>query len=115
QPAMISFIILRPVWQRWWFVSLVAMMFALVAYTLYRYRISRLLELEHVRTRIASDLHDDIGASLSLIAMLSELAQRQRRQGTAKIDESLSTIAEVSRESVGTMSDIVWAINPRKD
>jgi signal transduction histidine kinase len=40
---------------------------------LYRYRISRLLELEQVRTRIASDLHDDIGAGLSRLAILSEV------------------------------------------
>jgi ligand-binding sensor domain-containing protein/two-component sensor histidine kinase len=115
KPAAITFIILRPIWQRWWFLTLVLLVIGAVAYAAYRYRVGRIVEMERVRTRIATDLHDDIGASLSLIAMLSELAQRQRRQGTAKIDESLSAIAEVSRESVGAMSDIVWAINPRKD
>jgi signal transduction histidine kinase len=86
-----------------------------MVYTLYRYRVARILEVANIRTRIATDLHDDIGASLSLIAMLSEVAQRQWQQGSARISESLSSIAEASRESVGAMSDIVWAVNPRKD
>src|ERR1700730_13063223 len=47
--------------------------------------------------------------------MLSEVAQRQWQQGNARISESLSSIAEASRESVGAMRDIVWAVNPRKD
>jgi signal transduction histidine kinase len=77
--------------------------------------VARILEVANIRTRIATDLHDDIGASLSLIAMLSEVAQRQWQHGSTRISESLSSIAEASRESVGAMSDIVWAVNPRKD
>lgn len=73
-----------------------------------------------MRTRIATDLHDDIGANLTKIAILTEVAQ-QRFAPLAK-DESgfgagglLENIAETSRESVASMSDIVWAINPKKD
>ena len=54
---------------------------------IYRYRVGRLIELERVRTRIATDLHDDIGASLSLIAMLSEVAQRQVQRGSSSVAE----------------------------
>ena len=68
-----------------------------------------------MRTRIATDLHDDIGASLSLIAMLSEVAQRQVQRGSSNVAEPLSAIASSSRELVDAMSDIVWAVNPRKD
>jgi ligand-binding sensor domain-containing protein len=64
-PASFSFTILPPVWQRWWFLSIAAALLGLVAYALYRYRVTRLLELERVRTRIAADLHDDIGSNLS--------------------------------------------------
>jgi signal transduction histidine kinase len=85
------------------------------ATAIYRYRVSRLIELERVRTRIATDLHDDIGASLSLIAMLSEVAQRQVQRGSSSVTEPLSAIASSSRELVDAMSDIVWAVNPRKD
>jgi two-component sensor histidine kinase len=114
-PATFAFRVLPPVWQRWWFLALFALALGVLVYSLYRYRVARILEVANIRTRIATDLHDDIGASLSLIAMLSEVAQRQWQQGSAKISESLSSIAEASRESVGAMSDIVWAVNPRKD
>jgi ligand-binding sensor domain-containing protein/two-component sensor histidine kinase len=114
-PATVTFTILSPIWQRWWFVTLFVLTVGLGAAAIYRYRVRRLIELERVRTRIAADLHDDIGASLSLIAMLSEVARRQAQQGNFKVGESLSSIAASSREMVDAMSDIVWAINPRKD
>jgi signal transduction histidine kinase len=68
----------------------------------------------NVRTRIATDLHDDIGASLSQIAILSEVAQRGGGNG-APNGSPLAEIAGISRELVDSMSDIVWAINPDHD
>jgi signal transduction histidine kinase len=115
QPALVSFTILPPIWQRWWFVLLALFAVMLAVYTLYRYRVARLLELERVRTRIASDLHDDIGSNLSLIAGLSEMLNAQARNTNGQIAERLSTIASVSRRSVDAMSDIVWAVNPQRD
>jgi signal transduction histidine kinase len=139
RPAVVSFTILPPIWLRWWFLTLVVLLVLTLFYLLYRYRLARLrevnaalaeakraeedlgkaredrlTELERVRTRIATDLHDDIGASLTQIAILSEVAQ-QRSQGNGASLEPLKSIANVSNELVETMSDIVWAINPRKD
>ncbi|MEW6125751.1 MAG: two-component regulator propeller domain-containing protein [Acidobacteriota bacterium] len=114
-PATIEFRVLSPVWQRWWFLTLAALMLGLLIYTLIRYRVNRLLELERVRTRIAADLHDDIGANLTRIAILSEVANAQLSPGARALENPLSAIAHISRESVSSMSDIVWAINPRKD
>jgi ligand-binding sensor domain-containing protein/two-component sensor histidine kinase len=114
-PASLSFTILPPVWQRWWFISLTAALLGLVAYALYRYRVTRLLQLEQVRTRIAADLHDDIGANLTTIAVLSEVVHQQISGASAMIEAPISSIARLSRESVSSMSDIVWAINPKKD
>jgi ligand-binding sensor domain-containing protein/two-component sensor histidine kinase len=114
-PATISFTIMPPFWRRWWFVTLVLLTAGLGVAAIYRYRVRRIIELERVRIRIATDLHDDIGASLSLIAMLSEVAQRQVPGGNSSVAGPLSTIASSSRELVDSMSDIVWAVNPRKD
>ena len=114
-PATITFTILSPIWQRWWFIGLGLLTVGLVVTSVYRYRVRRLIELERVRTRIATDLHDDIGASLSLIAMLSEVAQRQVLRGNSGVAEPLASIASSSRELVDSMSDIVWAVNPSKD
>jgi ligand-binding sensor domain-containing protein/signal transduction histidine kinase len=115
KPAFITFRILPPVWRRWWFLSAVAIVLLLILYRLYRYRLASLLELERVRTRIAIDLHDDIGSSLSRMAILSEVAKRQMEGTTRGSDRILTDIAESSRKAVDSMSDIVWAIDPRRD
>jgi len=137
-PAVVSFKILSPVWARWWFIVLAAILITLLILAIYRYRVTnlrqinaalteaklaeenlrkskeeRLAELERVRSRIATDLHDDIGASLTQIAVLSEVAQAQSKGNGAS--ESLSKISNVSNELVEAMSDIVWSINPTKD
>jgi two-component sensor histidine kinase len=114
-PAMITFIVLRPLWARWWFIALIMLTLGLISYSLYRYRLARLLEVANVRTRIATDLHDDIGANLTRIAILSEVAKQQLGNGDARDDGTLGAIARISRESVASMSDIVWAINPQRD
>jgi signal transduction histidine kinase/ligand-binding sensor domain-containing protein len=139
-PASVNFKILPPIWQRWWFVTAMVLATAFVVVAFYRYRTARLREvnaalaeaklaeenlrlareekiseLEKVRSRIATDLHDDIGASLTQIAVLSEVARAQAGKGNGGPPESLSKISQVSNELIGTMSDIVWAINPAKD
>ncbi|PYS65121.1 MAG: hypothetical protein DMF76_03460 [Acidobacteria bacterium] len=113
-PAILRFTILPHFWQRWWFVLLTVMTAGLIIYTLYRYRMQKLIELERVRTRIATDLHDEIGSNLSLIAMIGEAARR-RAANDSQMAGWLSTIAGTSRETVDAMSDIVWAVNPGKD
>jgi ligand-binding sensor domain-containing protein/signal transduction histidine kinase len=117
-PASVGFTILRPLWQRWWFLSLLALMMSAIAYSIFRNRLARAIELERVRTRIATDLHDDIGASLTQIAILSEVVNQRIGRNGAKVSsvtEPLQMIAGTSRELVDAMSDIVWAINPKKD
>jgi ligand-binding sensor domain-containing protein/two-component sensor histidine kinase len=114
-PAAVSFTVLRPVWQRWWFVTLAGAAIALMAYGAFRYRVMRLIELERVRTRIATDLHDDIGASLSRMAILSEVVKHQTQTDHQESAGMLAEIAESARSLVDSMSDIVWSIDPRKD
>ena len=108
-PASIAFTILQPVWQRWWFLTLAAIALGLAVHAVYRRRVARLLELANMRTHIATDLHDDIGANLTRIALLTEVAKQTRGEAP------LTSIARIARESVSTMSDIVWAINPKRE
>jgi ligand-binding sensor domain-containing protein/signal transduction histidine kinase len=117
QPASIRFRILPPFWLRWWFVTLAVSVAAVLIHGFYRRRAARLLEMAHLRTRIAADLHDDIGANLTRIVLLSEVAQRSdstSASGSAPAP-SLVSIARIARESVASMGDIVWAINPARD
>ncbi|HZE73422.1 MAG TPA: two-component regulator propeller domain-containing protein [Pyrinomonadaceae bacterium] len=85
------------------------------AAALQRSREERLRELETVRQRIATDLHDDIGSSLTQISILSEVVQSSMAPDNTRAAKPLSLIANASRELIDAMSDIVWAINPQKD
>src|SRR5262249_21267519 len=93
-PAIVAFRILPPLWRRWWFLTLAAMLLGSLVYFVERYRIARLIELERVRTRIATDLHDDIGSSLSQISVLSEVARSQLERDH-RVLESLLKIADL--------------------
>ena len=115
QPATFSFKILRPIYLRWWFLTLSALLIGFVIYQFYLFRVRRLLEIERTRTRIATDLHDDIGSDLSKISLLSEVVKMQLKNGNDDNNRLLTTIAETSRKSVDSMRDIVWAINPSRD
>ena len=114
-PAIVAFTIPPPLWRRWWFVTLAAGLLGLLVYTAHHYRVARLIELERVRTRIATDLHDDIGSNLSQIALLSEVVRQQIMSISSPVNEKLVLIADTARETVESMRDIVWAINPQRD
>ena len=80
-----------------------------------RSREERIAELERVRKRIATDLHDDIGSSLTQISVLSEVVQQRLGGPDTTTTAPLSYIAGASRELIDSLSDIVWAINPQRD
>jgi signal transduction histidine kinase/ligand-binding sensor domain-containing protein len=115
KPATLAFTILAPYWARWWFRTPAFFLLMATIYMLYRIRLARVLEVERLRTRIATDLHDDIGASLSRIAIMSEVLIQRAGAETNSLTSQLSEMAGNAREMVASMSDIVWAINPRHD
>jgi signal transduction histidine kinase len=99
-------------YQTWWFASAVCVAFGGALWGAHRYRVNQLLAVERVRTRIASDLHDDIGSSLSQIAILSEVVNARVAPAPPDVAEPLARIGALSRESVDAMGDIVWAVSP---
>jgi signal transduction histidine kinase/ligand-binding sensor domain-containing protein len=115
RPATVRFTVLPALWQRTWVQALAVIAIILIATIAYRIRVGRLLALERVRSRIASDLHDDVGATLAQIAVLSEVVQTQIDDPHAPLRGPLARIAQTSRDAIASMSDIVWAINPQKD
>lgn len=114
-PASLAFTLPRPLWQRWWFLALAGAATALLAWALHHARLSRLVELERVRARIAADLHDDLSSSLSRISILSELGRRRIADPAALEATTLDQIGETARELMETIGDIVWAIDARRD
>ncbi|MGA3203063.1 MAG: two-component regulator propeller domain-containing protein [Bryobacteraceae bacterium] len=108
-PAGIDFVVLPPVWRRWWFESLAVAVAIAGVFAAHRHRVAQAVSLERIRTTIATDLHDDIGASLAQIAILSEVA-RVNANGQGRAGEPLERVATLARELVDSMSDIVWSI-----
>jgi signal transduction histidine kinase len=112
-PAEISFEVLPPLWRRWWALLIVSGVLAVGLYAAHRASVINALEMEKVRTRIAMDLHDDIGSSLSQISILSEVARREGGNGSSS--QSLARVAAISRDLTAALGEIVWAVNPRRD
>lgn len=106
----IPFHILAPFWQTPWFIAGIILFLLAVPYSIYRYRINALKNIHNMRNKIALDLHDEVGSSLSSIKMLSEMARQQ-------VDNKnlLERIGNNAGESVDKMRDIIWMINPKYD
>ncbi len=85
-----------------------------IGFGVHSMRLRHALDLERMRTRIASDLHDDIGASLGSAALLSDL-ERMERRAQERNTERIERISSLVRSASSSMNDIVWAVNPRND
>jgi len=113
--ATLEFEVLAPFWQRWWFrVPAFCAALGLLVW-IHHYRTARLLELERIRTRIATDLHDDIGSGLAQIAVLAEASRARTQSYAADLNAALGNIGSVSREMAESLNDIVWSVNPQRD
>jgi len=123
--ATLSVIVAPFFWQTWTFrisalsgftLSLVAV----VRYLSFRRLRERLGLLEQQaalhkeRARIAKDIHDDLGANLTQIALLGELAQQDRSE-PERAAERMGNISSTARQAIKSLDEIVWAVNPRND
>lgn len=113
--ASIVLVITPPWWGTWWFRLALLVVAATVIYGVYRYRLAQQLRLARVRDRIARDLHDEIGSTLSSVALFSEVAKRQGAAGEEVKLAMLERISESTSRMMESMNDIVWAVNSRND
>ncbi len=86
----------------------------LEAEILERQRAERRREIEQERARVAHDLHDDLGAGLTRVNMLTSLASNPATSGEEKT-RYLADLNEMARDMVTSLDEIVWAVNPRND
>ncbi|MBE0539105.1 MAG: hypothetical protein IH620_05285, partial [Ignavibacterium sp.] len=113
--ASIKIIILYPFWQTWWFITLAVILLAAFLYFLSTMRIKNLLAIEKLKSKLAADLHDNIGSGLTEISILSEVASRKNNSLQKNSGVELHKISDISRQLVDNMSDIVWVVNPSRD
>lgn len=87
-------------------------LFSILSFFVYKNHGTRQkLKLQTLRNKIASDLHDDVGSTLTSISILSQMAQLQSQD----VKPLLETIGESSRKMLDAMADIVWTITPEND
>lgn len=110
----ISIEITPPFWQTIWFRILTIFLILVITFGIYKYRVNRLLAIERMKLRIASDLHDEVGSGLSGIALTSDILEQQFQHGNVK-PQLLSRITKNARYLASTLDDIVWLINPEKE
>jgi len=112
-------------WQTWWFTGGAAMALLggvalgvrLVEQKKYQHQL-RLAEqeraVEYERTRIAQDLHDDLGSSLARISLLSSLAKADK-DNPAQVETHVNKIAQSADDTMRALEEIVWAVRPGSD
>jgi ligand-binding sensor domain-containing protein/signal transduction histidine kinase len=106
--------VIPPFWQTWWFIAAAILAVIAAVYALYRYRIRQVMAMQNIRSRIATDLHDDIGSTLTNINILSELSKKNLHH-EKEANLFLNRIAEEVNISSQALDDIVWSINKDND
>jgi signal transduction histidine kinase len=85
------------------------------SYAFYRYRLAQAVKVVRVRERIARDLHDEIGSTLSSVSLFSSVAQKKAAGKAPEASELLGRITESTTQVLEAMNDIVWAVNADND
>lgn len=95
-----------------WFVILCVSLLLFSIYLFHRVKVRQVINMERLRTKISSDLHDDVGGLLSGLAMQTELLQYT---ASDRDKPKLRRISEMSRNAMAQMRDVIWATDARKD
>ncbi len=112
EPVALDFEVKPLFYQTWWFMVAVVAAGLLAVYAYFRWRLAQLRKMEAMRQAIAADLHDEVGASLTSIQILSQLASHP---DAARSAEALGKLPEQVRHTSASLREIVWNINPKND
>jgi signal transduction histidine kinase len=109
----------RSLTEEWWFLpsvifySLLLLGAGIYFFLLYNFR--EKLKVETIRQKIASDLHDEVGATLSSISIATRVVQKKLGSRANGLSPILEQIKSDSEDTIQTIRDTVWAINPEND
>lgn len=112
--ASFSFTVLPPFYLSWWFLTLLVLSVVGLILFFFRYfRVAKQVDIERMRVQIASDLHDDVGSSLTELALQTDFLQAG--EVNDEVRKTLKQLGEHSRKIVTSLDDIVWSIDSRND
>lgn len=104
-------LLFHPKWyQTWWFKLALALLFTASLYALYRLRVNQLKKEQDIRSKLASDLHDDLGSTLNSVKVYANLALMNKDR-----DKYLGKIKESVQEAVTGVKDMIWVLDDSKD
>ncbi|MEI9960808.1 MAG: triple tyrosine motif-containing protein [Limisphaerales bacterium] len=123
--ASVAFVVLPFFWETWWFktllVTAICAGLALVVtlglrrrHQLELERVERGHEMERERTRIARDMHDEIGSKLARISFLSEVVKGEVKSSNQS-DGVIDSLSKTARDLLQSLDRMLWAVNPRND
>lgn len=123
--CLLMFVVEPPFWRTWWFLGVcsLALLGSVVGVvnrvSVHRFkRQLRSMEqqqmLERERTRIARDIHDQVGANLTQVALLGELIETDK-EFPADVEVHAQQISRTARDTTKVLDEIVWAVNPAND
>ena len=124
-PATLLVTVLPPFWQTWWFITASSLcLLALVVGSVHYVSTQKLQRqvavlrqqeaLEKERARIARDLHDQLGANLTQVALLGEMAESDK-DIPDEVEAHARQISQTARETTHALDEIVWTVNPSND
>jgi ligand-binding sensor domain-containing protein len=114
--AVFSFEIRKAFWQTLWFYILIGVCLFAGIYLLFRFRLNQKIKLLEMRNRISQDLHDEIGASVSGINLLSQMASEKLVSNKPEeAAEYLNKVKNYTLDVIEKLSDMVWIFNPQND
>lgn len=115
EPKVLEIVILPPWWQTRWFRTGATALLFLLTYGIYRYRLAQFERLQQMRNQIAEDLHDEVGSAVTGIRMFSDSVKMELMEERPDLVPPLERIGGSATKIMGSIRDIVWAINPATD
>ena len=123
--SSLSVVVLPPFWRTWWFLTATAVWFLGTIIALVHYVSTQKLQrqlaslrqqeaIEKERARIARDIHDQLGASLTQVSLLGELVESDK-ESPEEVEAHARQISQTARETTQALDEIVWTVNPSND
>ena len=113
ESTQIKIIVKQVFYKKWPFILFMILLFALAVYLIFQYQVEQKLNVERLRARLSSDLHDELSGLLTGIAMQTDMLSVGVKENSLK--DKLKKIGADSRSALSRMNDVIWSVDSRKD